>query len=161
MSSFVKFCLAAGTGAAVVGWLLIAGPIDWKGRSWLLSHAGLSHARETAPALSPAAGEEFALAAYARPSFPGLLDGYAVRPSWSVAGVDYDVGVPSGTTLKDPSTIKMSGVSVNASAHIITVSGSNVTLDGYNFSLGGGWQVNVVNNATNVTIQNSYFKVGS
>jgi len=93
--------------------------------------------------------------------FSGLLDSYAVRPTWQVAGVDYDVGTPSGTKLKDPSTIKMSGVSVNTGTHTITVSSSNVTLDGYDFSLNGGWQVSVINNANNVTIQNSYFKVGS
>ena len=55
----------------------------------------------------------------------------------------------------------MSGVSVNTAAHIVTVSGSNVTLDGYDFSLNGGWQVNIVNHANNVTIQNNYFKVGT
>ncbi|MFK4539646.1 hypothetical protein ABIA00_007829 [Bradyrhizobium ottawaense] len=93
--------------------------------------------------------------------FAGLLESYAARPNWSVAGVDYYVGAPSGITLKNPATIAMSGVSVNTSSHIVTVSGSNVTLDGYDFSLNGGWQVNVVNKANNVTVQNSYFKVGA
>jgi hypothetical protein len=55
----------------------------------------------------------------------------------------------------------MSGVSVNAATHTVTVSGSNVTLNGYDFSLNGGWGIDVVNGATNVTIQNSYFKVGT
>jgi hypothetical protein len=93
--------------------------------------------------------------------FSTLLSGYAIRPEWKVAGVDYYVGTPSGAVLKDPSTISMAGVTVDKSAHIVTVSASNVTLSGYDFGLGGGWQVNVVNNANNVTIQNSRFQVGA
>src|SRR4051812_28221359 len=93
--------------------------------------------------------------------FANLVNGYAVRPTWNVAGVDYYVGTPSGTVLKDPTSISMAGVSVDKSAHIISVSGSNVTLSGYDFGLNGGWQVNVINNANNVTIQNSHFQVGA
>ncbi|QPF86525.1 hypothetical protein IC762_09680 [Bradyrhizobium genosp. L] len=93
--------------------------------------------------------------------FSSILNGYAVRPDWKVAGVDYYVGTPSGTALKDPATISMAGVSVDKSNHIVTVSNSNVTLNGYDFGLSGGWQVNVVNNANNVTIENSSFKVGA
>jgi hypothetical protein len=95
------------------------------------------------------------------PELPNLLSGYNVRPAWSVAGVDYYVGTPSGTVLKSPTTISMAGVSVNAATHTVTVSGSNVTLNGYDFSPNGGWGIDVVNGATNVTIQNSYFKVGT
>jgi len=95
------------------------------------------------------------------PQFSNVLSGYSVRPEWKVAGVDYYVGTPSGTALKAPTTISIIGVSVDKSAHIIRVSGSNVTLSGYDFGLNGGWQVNVVNNANNVTIQNSQFQVGT
>ena len=76
------------------------------------------------------------------PQLPSLLSGYAARPPWQVAGVDYAVGVPSGMTLKDPATINMAGVSVNAASHLIVMSGNNVTLSGYDFSLEGGWQSN-------------------
>jgi hypothetical protein len=91
--------------------------------------------------------------------YPDLLTGYAVRPPWKVAGVDYAVGIPSGTALKDPLSINMAGVSVNTSSHTIFVTGNNVTLNGYDFSLAGGWQVYV--QGSNDTIENSNFKVGS
>ncbi|WP_164718664.1 Ig-like domain-containing protein [Bradyrhizobium sp. LVM 105] len=82
-----------------------------------------------------------------------LLDTYgANRPAWNVAGVDYHVGVPTGLTLKDPATISMAGVSVDAAQKSITVTGSNVTLDGYDF---GGWAV--VTTAANTTLTNSNF----
>jgi hypothetical protein len=90
---------------------------------------------------------------------PDLFAGYAVRPSWQVAGVDYAVGVPSGTTLLDPNGISMRGVSVNASSHVINVFGNGVVLNGYDFSLNGGWRVNVT--GRNDTIENSNFKVGA
>ena len=40
------------------------------------------------------------------PQLPNLLSGYAVRAPWNVAGVDYAVGVPTGTALKDWETIR-------------------------------------------------------
>ena len=94
------------------------------------------------------------------PQMPNLLNGNAERPPWEVAGVDYAVGIPSGTTLKDPSTISMAGVSVNTSSHVVTVTGNNVTLNGYDFSLNGGWEV-YVSGASNTVIENSKFLVGS
>ncbi|MBB4425793.1 hypothetical protein GGD66_004354 [Bradyrhizobium sp. CIR48] len=89
---------------------------------------------------------------------PNLLDGYAVRPTWNVAGVDYAVGTTS-TSLKDPATISMAGVSVDSSSRTITISGSNITLDGYDFSLHGGYQVTVA--GSNATISNSNFAIGT
>jgi hypothetical protein len=89
---------------------------------------------------------------------PDLLDGYAVRPSWQVAGVDYAVG-PSSTALKDPATISMAGVSVDNSSRTISITGNNVTLDGYDFALHGGYQV--ATSAANTTISNSNFSVGT
>ena len=94
------------------------------------------------------------------PQFPNLLAAYgANRPAWEVAGVDYHVGVPQGLALKNPATISMAGVSVNTTTHIVTVTGNNVTLDGYDFSLNGGWQVTT--QAANTKIANSNFVVGS
>ncbi|MFL5253106.1 MAG: right-handed parallel beta-helix repeat-containing protein [Rhodopila sp.] len=83
------------------------------------------------------------------------------RAPWKIAGVDYAVGVPSGTSLANPSTISMSGVSVDAGSHTITISGSNVTLSGYDFGLNGGWGIYVAPGATNLTIKNSHFLVGA
>ncbi|MGZ5528971.1 MAG: Ig-like domain-containing protein, partial [Limisphaerales bacterium] len=93
------------------------------------------------------------------PQFANILSGYTVRPSWQVAGVDYAVGITAGTALKDPATINMAGVTVDAKNHQIIVTAANVTLDGYDFSLAGGW--GVATQAANTTISNSYFKIGS
>ena len=105
-------------------------------------------------------GDGSANAPAGTPQMPDLLNGNAVRPPWEVAGVDYAVGIPSGTTLKDPSTISMAGVSVNTSSHVVTVTGNNVTLHGYDFSLNGGWEV-YVSGASNTVIENSKLLVGS
>jgi hypothetical protein len=73
-------------------------------------------------------------AAAGAPQFPHLLDGYAVRPSWHVAGVDYAVGVPDGTVLKDPTTDSLpSGCSFSGST--VTCSGNDIVLQEYDFSL--------------------------
>jgi hypothetical protein len=89
---------------------------------------------------------------------PSLLERYKVRPGWLVAGVDYCVGV-QGLASKDPATIAMAGVKVDTVNKIVTVTGNDVTLDGYEFSLNGGW--GVVTTAANTSILNSKFVVGS
>ena len=90
-----------------------------------------------------------------------MLSGYATRPPWEVAGVDYAVGVPAATVLKNPALISMAGVTVNTKTHTITVTQSNVTLSGYDFSLSGGWEIVIDLGVTNTTISNSNFVVGS
>ena len=104
-------------------------------------------------------GDGSANAPAGTPQLPSLLNGYAVRPSWNVAGVDYYVGVPTGTVLLNPDTINMAGVTVDTSTDTVTITGNNITLSGYNFSLNGGWQVYVAGN--NDTIENCNFAVGS
>ena len=96
-----------------------------------------------------------------KPLLPNVLSRYAARPPWKVAGVDYPVGVPAGTTLLDPATIAIGGVSVNATNHTIVVSGNNVTLNGYDFGRAGGWGIYVGAKATNTVIRNSNFLVGA
>ena len=96
-----------------------------------------------------------------KPLLPTLLSHYAVRPPWKVAGVDYAVGVPAGTTLQDPATIAIGGVSVDAAKHSVVVSGSNVTLSGYDFGRAGGWGIYVDEKATNTVIRNCNFLVGA
>ncbi len=91
--------------------------------------------------------------------YPSLLDGYAHAPTWHVAGVDYCAGYPAATALKDPATIAISGVAINTSSKLVTITGNNVTLDGYDFSLAGGW--GVVVNGGGALIQNSRFKAGA
>src|SRR5215472_296742 len=93
------------------------------------------------------------------PQFPNLLDVNSpltqkfgrtlkARPPWKVAGVDYHVGIdrsiyPTNASLKDPNTIlnTISGASGNNTSKVVLVNGNNVTLDGYDFSLNGGWMV--------------------
>ena len=53
----------------------------------------------------------------------------------------------------------MPGVAVNKANKTITVTGSNATLDGYDFSLNGGWGITVA--AANTRIENSKFVIGS
>ena len=85
------------------------------------------------------------------PQLPNLLSDYIVRPPWLVAGVDYHVGAPSTTMLKDPSTASADGVSIKG--HEIDVTGSDVISTGYNFT---GWNVYITGN--NDTIENSVFE---
>jgi hypothetical protein len=89
-----------------------------------------------------------------------LLKGYPTRPPWKVAGVDYPVGVPTGVVLQDPFKIHATGVSINPAAHSISISGSNVALNGYDFGLDGGWSVTIVAGAKGTLIENSRFQVG-
>ena len=101
------------------------------------------------------------------PELPNLLSGEAVRPTWNVAGVDYSVGISQGTVLRDPfaggtlaSALVAMGGSANASNHVITFSGvNNAVISGYDFSLEGGWTVQILSN--NATITNCNFKVGA
>ncbi len=99
-------------------------------------------------------GDGSANAPAGTPQVPNLLSGYTVRPPWMVAGVDYAVGVPSGTALKNPLSITDSHISVDRAHHLIWVQGNNVTLSGYDFT---GWTVYIQGGSQNTTIQNSYF----
>ena len=94
-------------------------------------------------------------AAAGTPQVPNLLSGYAVRAPWQVAGVDYAVGINAGTVLKNPLTMNMAGVSVDATNHVVFVTGNNVVLDGWNFT---GWAVDVT--GQNATVSNSDFMQG-
>ncbi len=98
-------------------------------------------------------------AAAGSPQLPTILQGYATRPPWNVAGVDYPVGVPAGTSLKDPTTAALpTGCSFSGST--VTCSGSTpITLNGYDFSLHNGTTLSI--SAANITVQNSKFVVGT
>jgi hypothetical protein len=93
------------------------------------------------------------------PQDPDLLVRYAKRPPWQVAGVDFAVGLPAGTVLKDPQTIVIPGVALDSARHLVRVRGDNVTLDAYDFALGGGWGLYV--EGKDDTIERSNFKVGA
>ncbi len=96
------------------------------------------------------------------PQFPNLFTtnaapgSYATRPPWKVAGVDYHVGIdrntyPTNASLKDPSSATLPS-GVTRTGTVMTISGNNVLLDGFDFSLGGGWELDV--NGNNCTVQN-------
>ena len=97
------------------------------------------------------------------PQVPNLLANYVRRPSWKVAGVDYPVGPLPGTAFRDPATIAIAGVTVDTATHEVSVNSDNVTLDGFDFSLAGGWSVTIGDQrpAANTKILNSKFKVGA
>ncbi len=100
-----------------------------------------------------------------RPQYPALLVKYGRhRPPWDVAGVDYYVGSPSNAAPKDP-TIPANlppGAVVDATNHLVRVIANGVIIDGFDFSLHGGWGVYIANGAWSGTIiQNSTFLVGA
>lgn len=83
---------------------------------------------------------------------------YAARPAWAVAGVDYYVGIPTGTSLADPSTTLPSGASY--SGNVVTVTGCNVTLNALDFTLHSGIMitVNVSSSSCVTTVTNCKFQ---
>lgn len=93
------------------------------------------------------------------PQLPTILNGYATRPPWNVAGVDYPVGVPAGTSLLDPTTAALPpGCSFSGST--VTCLGSTpITLNGYDFSLHNGTSLTI--SAANITVTCSKFVVGT
>ena len=102
-------------------------------------------------------GDGSASAPAGTPQDPNLLSGYAVRPPWMVAAVDYAVGINAGTALKNPSTINIAGTTIDSTNKVVYVDGNNITLNGYNFD---GWLVDVRNGANNTTITNNDFTGG-
>src|ERR1700692_3502627 len=60
---------------------------------------------------------------------PALLDGYAVRPPWMVAGVDYAVGFMSTSALRDWHDLKETGMSIVGNlVRIDNISGAHLNL---------------------------------
>lgn len=86
--------------------------------------------------------------------------GNGYQPPWNAAGVDYAVGYNSVPS-QDPATIAISGTSVNTSTRTVSVTGNNVTIDGYDFSLHSGYVVEIQSGATNTTITNCNFANGT
>ena len=86
------------------------------------------------------------------PQLPNALATYgAKRPKWSVAGVDYYVGVPSNITLKVPTAANVpAGCSFSGKS--LKCRGNNLTLEGFDFS---GMQVDVL--GANIVVANSKF----
>jgi hypothetical protein len=78
---------------------------------------------------------------------------------WNMPGVDYHVGIPSGTVLKDPTITGSLPAGASYSASTVTITGCNVTLDGYDFTLHATHAVvDVSGSNCKTTIQNSKFQ---
>lgn len=90
---------------------------------------------------------------------------YLTRPPWNVAGVDYYVGIPSGTILKDPtvSANLPSGASFSSGSgiNIVTISSNNVTLNSFDFTLHGCVAVLIDAGVTGTIITKSKFLAAS
>jgi len=77
-------------------------------------------------------GDRSAAAPSGTPQYADLLDGYAVCPSWQVAGVDYAVGAHPDVVLVPTAGNLPPGTEVRVGT--IYVTGNNVTLSGYNLT---------------------------
>ena len=120
-------------------------------------------AKSSAPPACPFAAAGYAdgcaEAVAAQTIMPTILNGYAKRAPWDVAGVDYAVGLPTGVVLSPPTSISMAGVTVNSTAHTVTITGNNVTLTAIDYSPNNGWELII--NGTNDVVTDSKFVAGS
>ena len=101
-------------------------------------------------------GDGSANAPAGTPQLPNLFAGEAVRPPWMVAGVDYAVGVPAGTTLMDWQNLHGPGISIVGNMVRIDNT-SGVHIDGVDFSLHGGAFLLFVNSPGGI-VTNSKFQ---
>jgi hypothetical protein len=78
---------------------------------------------------------------------------------WNMPGVDYYVGIPSGTVLKDPTVPANLPTGASYASSTVTVTGCNVTLNGFDFTLHNTVVVvNVSGPNCTTTIENSNFQ---
>lgn len=84
------------------------------------------------------------------PQFPTVLNGYAARPPWKVAGIDYRVGINTGIVLTAPSA----NANLTVVGHNATVNAANVTIDSVDFT-----DFSVTVQTANVTFTNCKFFV--
>ena len=88
------------------------------------------------------------------PQLPGLLQAYrSHRPKWDVAGVDYYVGMPSDTVLKDPAAAP-DGCSYDDSTPTLQCNGDGLIVSGYDFSLHGGTKIKISGSNNTITKNN-------
>jgi hypothetical protein len=90
------------------------------------------------------------------------------RPPWSVAGVDYRVGINTGVVLQNISTITAAdaGTNFSLSSTQLIINDPNITLNGWDFTngnSGSGVCVQLITNsgATNLTVTNCKFAIGT
>jgi len=112
------------------------------------------------------------------PQYPTLLNGYAARPPWKVAGVDYRVGIKTDVTLLDPATLPSGSYGTSTpgiyaeststesgNAGVVWLIGDNNVLNGYDLSLvtahsnTASWII--ISKGNNNTITNCNLKVNA
>lgn len=86
---------------------------------------------------------------------------HVTRPPWNVAGVDYAVGIPAATTLKDPTTDALPSGCTYASNTVTCNSSGNLTVDGYDFGLHNCVFLDIRGFTGTITIENNNFTMGS
>ena len=90
------------------------------------------------------------------PELPSLFAGYAVRPPWMVAGVDYAVGIPRGTVLTDWESLTGPGISIQG--NLVRIDNTNgVHISNVDFSLHGGANL-YINNSNDTVVTNCKFQ---
>ena len=100
-------------------------------------------------------GDGSANAPAGTPQLPTLFSGEAVRPTWMVAGVDYAVGIPTGTVLKDWQSLSGPGISING--NMVRIDNTNgVQISNVDFSLHGG-AILYINNSNDTVVTNCNF----
>jgi len=101
----------------------------------------------------------FAGAPSGTPQFPTILNTYGSNaPTWCVAGVHYLVGYATAPTKIPGVTTPPSGMTCTSGTHICQTNNTGVVVDGWDFSVGGGWSLTMGNGTV---VQNSKFVVGA
>jgi hypothetical protein len=77
---------------------------------------------------------------------------------WNMPGVDYCVGIPSGTVLKDPTASGALPSGATYASSVVTITGCNVTLDGFDYTLHNTVvSVKVTSSSCMTTLEDSKF----
>jgi hypothetical protein len=77
---------------------------------------------------------------------------------WNMPGVDYCVGVPNGTALKDPTMSANLPSGASYASSVVTIRGCNVTLSGFDFTLHDTVvSVDITSKSCTTTIEDSKF----
>jgi hypothetical protein len=78
---------------------------------------------------------------------------------WNMPGVDYYVGIPSGTVLLDPTITGNLPAGATLSGSTVTITGCNVTLNGFDFTLHNTvLAINVSGSGCVTTVESSKFQ---
>ena len=108
----------------------------------------------------------FAGAPAGTPQLPNLFQGYATRPPWRIPGVDYYVGVPSGTSLSDwesiPTSCNGGTVTISTTTQSVIFNRcASPTVNAVDFSLHGGAVLVFQACTGTITVTNSKFSIGN